>query len=322
MNNWFQRFSAKDPGLLPDAWKHEPNPARLTQHLDRVQMPFELGTVRQQQNQESLQQAYEGVHFTPSKETAALYACGKPPVLLEFEPAYLNQKQDVDAELDNSLLDYLEEKSNDLKSILSKNIPDDDKINEAIESVQDDNDNWDREPNETDSTGDLVFQNQQPLPPTAVLDYLENLYNTRPERNVIEAIQDLSDRLVPEALKIKITNQFRVFALQTIDYLKAIYQIPWYDFTASSHELHETLSDEELQEKGWTKDETNTVFDKQGRIVLDAEDADYGNWLEASKMKPLWTNQQLFFSAMASNDSVWHGTTLARARKAFPSLLG
>lgn len=75
---------------------------------------------------------------------------------------------------------------------------------------------------------------------------------------------------------------------------------------------------EYLEEKGWHM-EADDIINEKGQIVPSYESLIYNQWLS---LTPLYKNDQLYFKGYMSQDSIWHGTTLSRAKSAYPELLG
>jgi hypothetical protein len=297
--------------LDPRAWENELNPARLRQHQDIAWTPY--GKVHQRQNQKELEEKYSGVHFAFTPELAALYAENKatkddPPVLIEIYKQDLPMKADVDAEADESLKYYLIDKKTELQNILNLNIEDKEKIDLIFNDLEDDNMGW-----QTDGT-DLI-QEHQTIPPVAISNYLrEN------QDRILQIVQSLIAGNIPEDLKIAVIGQFRVMHPIISGRVKAIYLIPFVKIDEDMGKDPWEMSDEEIEEEGWQKNDKGEIVDEDGRLIISAESIMYHSWLNMNK---IYEDKQMNLPGMEIDDSntVWHGTTLGRAKQAFPDLL-
>ena len=315
--NWYKKAMALDP----DAWKREPNPARLRQHMDNAWTPF--GTIQQQQDQKELEEKYSGVHFALSAEQAALYAEGKakredPPVLIEIYKQELPMKADVDAEVDYSLPGYLEEKS-DWNKIFSSGLSDEEKADQITDKLDRDKDFWDSGDEIIDNAQDAIASQNVTPPPMSILHYLQN--NFHDDSSLVQAMQSIVNGDIPEQLTIGVVGQFRVMHPIVSERVKAIYIIPWVNLEVDPGMEPWNMSDEQLEEKGWSKDAEGEVVDKEGRKCVSYDDIFANSWLS---MQAIYEDQQQVLPGMEldKSDTVWHGTTLNRARHAFPDLIG
>lgn len=321
--NWYKKAMALDP----NAYKTEPQPARLREHQDvgYAFNPFTGKTLAlpQQQNQEQIDSLYSGVHFAFTQEQAALYACGKataidPPVIIEVEPKGLKQQPDVDALVDRSLSDYIDNKKMEWQSILQSGKDLDTMAEEFYGDIDGDHQNWTMEGDISDTADDIIMQQQLPIPPSVILSLIEK----KTPQQVINIIKQLINGKISSKVLIKLVGQMRVNNNIDSSRVKAIYQIPWIDLSADvtndPHSMDEERRDEYLEEQGWHM-EGDDIINENGQIVPSYEELIYDQWLT---LTPLYVNRQLYFKGYVSKDSVWHGTTLSRAKRAYPDLLG
>jgi len=320
--NWYKKAMALDP----EAYKTEPSPARLQQHQD-ISYGFNPYTgktisIPQIQDQNQIDAMYSGVHFAFTPEHAALYACGKatkddPPVIIEIEPKGLRQQPDVDAMLDQSLTYYIDEKRSDWSSMLQSGEDIETIADNLHEDIDDDVQNWTIEGDINDTADDIVMQQQIPIPPYVIR---ELIVKKSPQR-IVNIIGQLVDGSISNKLLIKIVGQMRVNNSIDSSRVKAIYQVPWIDLSAQAtddiYSMDEEQLEDFLEEKGWHM-ENEDVINENGQIVPSYESLLYNQWLS---LTPLYTNKQMYFKGYTSKDSVWHGTTLSRAKNAYPDLL-
>jgi len=320
-------FNKQAMALDPDAYKTEPNPARLRQHMDvdRVWSPYTGKTIPipQQQNPEEIENLYRGVHFAFTPEHAAIYACGKatkedPPVIIEIEPKGLKQQTDVDAIVDQSLTYYIDNKKSEWQSLLQSGKDIETISDEIINDIDGDLSNWEDGGDVMDTADDIIMQQQTPIPPSVI----QGLISTKAPQQVINTINQLISGKISSKMLIKMVGQMRVNNSIDSSRVKAIYQVPWIDLSAEvtqdPYSMDDEQRDEYLEEQGWHM-EGEDIVNENGQIIPSYESLLYDQWLS---LTTLYKNNQLYFKGYTSKDSIWHGTTLSRARSAYPDLLG
>lgn len=322
LNSWYKKAMALDP----QAYKNEPTPSRLPKHMDTAPafLPSsgKIISIPQPQNQEEIDALYSGVHFAFDAEHAGIYACSKatandPPVIIEIDPQDLKQQADVDAIMDQSLTSYLEEKRNEWKNILKARKNKEQIAWDLYNDVDGDLNNWTEEGDINDDAADVLMQNQRVIPPGVILDMIRNNQEMKDPKQVIAIFKDLISGNISEQTMIKMVGQMRVNNNIDSSRVKAIYQIPWIDFSAETIPELWNAPDEILEEKGWHRDGED-VKNENGQIIPSYDDIVYNQWLS---LKPLYINKQTSFPGYSSEESVWHGTTLSRAKQAYPELL-
>jgi len=322
-NNWYKAAMALDP----NAYKTESQPARLREHQDiaNVWSPFTGKTmaIPQEQDQSKIDELYSGVHFAFTAEHAALYAIGKatkddPPVVIEIEPKGLTQQPDVDAIIDQSLQYYLEEKNKDWLNILQSGEDIETIADNLREDIDNDKDNWSEETDSWETADDVIMREQIPIPPSVIFELITN----KTPKSVIKIIKQLISGKISPKLLIKMVGQMRVNNSIDLSRVKAIYQVPWVDLNAdvtnNPHDMEEEQLEEFLEENGWHMEGEN-IINENGQIVPRYEELIYDQWLS---LTPLYVNKQMYFRGYTSKDSIFHGTTLSRAKSAYPELLG
>lgn len=314
--NWYKIAMALDP----NAWEYEENPARLTEDKDYVVVPAGGRKYKVPQKPQNLENKYKGVHFTDAKELAAIYACYKsslqdPPVLIELDPVDFQKEPDIDAALDQRLTFYLEEKKKEWNAILESSATNEEKFDAIIEDLDGDNMDWGNSDDISD-VGDVVIEGNQSTPPILLETYFRKF---TPEQ-ALQQVQEILNGNIPSQLMIEAINQYRIMQPVGGQRVKAIYQIPLMDFSIEVNEssyLYDGMEDEELEEKGYKK-VGDDVYTEEGKLVPRYEDLGYSDWIS---MKPLYVNNQMSFPQFSSEESTWHGTSLSRAKRAFPDLL-
>lgn len=313
--NWYGLAKKFGMALDPEAYAYEANPARLRRDLDYQTLPFGMGKIHQPQDPKEIKNKYLGVHFTPSKETAGIYACGKatkndPPVIIAVNPKMMQKVPDVDASLNvTTITDYLGDIRQHIQNILSQTKNPSDAKDLILEKLDRDSDHWEYNNEDTDAAS-IIAEEGAGIPPRA----LEHFLSPLPARKAVAQIKAMLKGNIPDELLIAVTNQFRI--LQSIGHreVEGIYQIPWVAFEEDP--LDWDAPDELLEERGYHK-EGDDLVNEEGKIIISYDDALYGHWLS---MTPLYKNQQMPFEWF-EEDVVWHGTSLSRAKQAFPELL-
>jgi len=312
--NWYTKYKMAK-ALDPDAWSYEENPARLTRDRDSVPSPFG-GRILQPQDQKKLEINYRGVHLTPSFNNAVIYANIKstqedPPVVIEIYGDDLKKELDVDAKFDYALDTYLDDKRKEWSELLKKEEDPSTIVEEIKEGIYRDKEGW--EINSEDFLEQIV-EEERPIPPSVVEDYLNGFLS---DKYIIEEIKKIISGKIPNELRITSVQQFRVMKPIVDERVKAIYQVDRINFDQSYNiESLEEMDDEELQEEGIIRIADGKYTDEDGRKLLDYEDIYYSNW---ANQRPLYIDKQQRFSE--TSETVYHGTSLSRARSAFPILL-
>jgi hypothetical protein len=318
MMNWYRDFKRIAMPLDPDAWKNDSNPNRFMSDQDKVWSPYG-GMIPQKQDPDKLEERYKGVHFTFSPEIAAIYANSKanendPPVIIELDSSGMQMELDADASQDYAMDTYIDKKKSEWGQLLeafdAQEIDADEFESRVIDDLWGDVDNYTVEEDVHDVASDIVTQYTRNIPPSIVKEDLEMLNANQ----IVQKIRNTLDSDIPKEWYIHAVNQFRVFDVFDDDKVKAIYRVPWINFGDIYQGGLYDISDEDLEEKGWTKRDDGSVVDDQGRIILDYEDMDYDHWISR---EILYENPN-----SGQGESVWHGTSFSRAQKAFPQLFG
>ena len=320
-------FNKQAMALDPDAYKTETQPARLPQHQDIAHgfnpMTGKSIPIPQRQNPSEIESLYSGVHFAFNPEHAAIYAIGKatkedPPVIIEIEPKGLKQQPDVDAMMDQRLTYYLDDKKNEWQPILQSGKDQQTIADEIYDDIVSDLGNWTEEGDVYDTADDIILKEQVPIPPSVIRDLIIN----KSPQQIINTINQLISGKISNKLLIRMVGQMRVNNNIDSSRVKAIYQVPWVDLSAEATQDPYGMADEQLkelmEEKGWHQ-EGDDIINEKGQIVPSYESLMYNQWLD---LTPLYKNNQLYFKGYTSKDSIWHGTTLSRAKSAYPELLG
>ncbi len=315
--NWYKIQLEKEAMALdPNAWSYDSQPSRLQMHQEQVRTPF--GIVHQRQDETEIEDKYFGVHLTPNENLAAIYALNKanendPPVLIEIDPHQHNKKTDVDAGIEATKLghaiDDIKEKVN--KILARKDLKPTQKRAEILEELFEAGQFWS---NENDGTAfvDVVTAQEETSPYNVIHNYLEPMNM----KDFAKSLKDILSGNIPDALLIASVQQYRITESVPVERVRAIYQIPWIDPQSDLNEYYDE-EEEEDDENDVLNEEDEEAVQKPKRVTY--EDVEYGGWL---KKKTLYKNNQLYFDGFSSEDSVWHGTTLSRAKQAFPELFG
>jgi len=311
--NWYKKAMSLDP----NAWKTEATPARLRQHQDFVTNPLTNTKIPQKQNVEELEALYKGVHFAMTPEHAAIYACGKatqedPPVIIEVDPHQMQKQPDVDAMVSSDLNYYINDRKQKWSAILMSGDSVEEMAQNLVESIENDKMDWEGN-NEIEETMGVIMNEQVPIPSLAIGNYISN----KNEDQIVAIFQDLISGNIPEEMTIRMVGQFRINKPIVSQRVKGIYQVPWVDMESRVETSLNDVDDDYLADKGWHRD-GDEVKNENGQIIPDYEDIIYNQWFS---MTPLYINKQMNLPGYSSEESVWHGTTLSRAKQAFPDLL-
>ena len=301
--------------LDPDAYANEENPSRLGKDHPVQWSPY--GMVQNKVNPEIIHQNYQGVHFTDEEEIAAVYACVKatkddPPVLIEVYSTGMDKQLDIDAIVNRDLDEFIDNKRLEWQTIINSDIDDEEKsskITEDLENIMMDNDSGDN----INDANDFVANKTKGVAPWVIANILKD----KNDQQIVAYINDLISRNIPKELLIAMVNQFRIMTPVGSSVVKGIYQIPLVDFDIDPHEVDENMSDEDLEEKGWHKD-GDDIKTEEDKLVVGFESLENGWWL---KKTPLYVNNQMRLPLNEEESTTWHGTSLSRAKQAYPELL-
>lgn len=304
--NWYKKSRALEPG----AWRGDPDPHRLPRHQDFAKLPW--GSIRQRQDPNVIEKYYHGIHLTDSLELAAIYANGKsnqedPPVVIELYKRGLKELPDADAmETANDVRDVIQ--YSELKNILLSESSVEEK-EEQIQNLFDDP--YFEEQNDTMDLSDIITQKERGSIVIVLRDYLQSFSG----EELIRIAQDLLNGNIPSKILISIVNQFRVIKPIGDKKVHAIYQTNRVNLEEDfNRDQYEDMTDEELAEENITR-KGDEYFDDDGRLLISIESAEYGWWIE---------KKIIYQDSRPSKDTeyTYHGTSLSRAKNAFPKLLG
>jgi len=304
--------------LEPGAWQQEKQPARLQRDMDVVRIPGGMSVV-QKQDPKNLERDYAGVHLAESKMAAIAYANYKatkadPPVVIEIDPTGMTKVPDVDAQIDMAMSAYVDEKASFWKSEIESG-KSEEEIAQAISSdLDDDSGAWEYEPQPSSSVGEVV-SSKDVAPPSVISDAIGSMSDDQ----IVSLFRDLSDKRIPDDLLIKSVGQYRVMNPVISERVRGIYLAPWIDMSAPP--LPEDADESKLASMGLRKVD-GKVRNKKGQRVPTIDEIEYG-WIE-KEVIPLYERNDVPLPGMESvfsGESVWHGTTMSRAKQAFPDLL-
>lgn len=304
--NWYKKSKDLEPG----AWKGDPNPHRLPRHQDFAKLPW--GSMRQRQDPNVIEEYYHGIHLTDSFELAAVYANSKssqedPPIVIELYRSGLKELPDADAiETTNDVRDVIQ--YSELKNILLSESSVEEK-EEQIQNLFDDP--YFDDSSEAMDPSDIIVQKERGSIISALRDYLQSFSG----EELIRAAQDLSSGNIPSKILISIVNQFRVIKPIGDKKVHAIYQTNRANLEEDfNRDQYEEMTDEELAEENKTR-RGKEYFDEDGRLLISIESAEYGWWIEK---KLIYQDPR----PSKNTNFTYHGTSLSRAKSAFPKLLG
>lgn len=292
--------------LDPNAWENEPNPARWRQHMDNVPTPY--GTIHQKQNPKEIENMYHGVHLTSNENLAALYALNKsseedPPVIVEIDPIWHNKKKDVDANIEyNKITAYIDGIKDGLLKILKgggRLINQKEKILDFLDNQA----SFYTMENEGTTVVDIIQHAEEAYPPMVIYNHLKDL---SPQRFIKEVNLLLKGKLSDDLL-IKSVQQYRISEGVPSERVKAIYKLQYID------------PNMDVNEQYYDEDEEDEEDEEEDRYMPDYDDIYNGSW---STRETLYKNNQQYLEGFSSDESVWHGTSLSRAKQAFPDLIG
>lgn len=310
--SWYSK-TKQAMALDPNLWRTDPDPHRLPEHRDVQRTPY--GNFRQPQEIEKLEFWYSGVHFTDSLELAAAYAQGKssqedPPVVIEVYRDTLTPIPDVDAvNFSDSVHVALSE--GEFSEILdNEELDSGEKFSQILNKLQKNLEYSDGN-NEDEDPADFVAGEARDTAESAVMSYLQNISDYDQAINEFRA---MLNGHIPDKILISMANQFRVMTAIESDQVHAIHQIPRVnlDDFKNLYQLEE-MDEEELEDEGVTKIGKD-FFDDDGRLLLDYEFLEYGSWV---KKTPLYQDKK----QTSESDLTYHGTSLSRAKSAYPELL-
>lgn len=313
--SWYRKH-IESMALEPGAWQGDANPHRLQRHHEVVSAPW--GKVKQRVDPQELQSVYTGVHLTNSFELAAAYANSKsnsdqdPPVVIELYDEDFDKLPDADAnEIRLDIQNIMGEKRSEFGLIISGKSSDEEKVEHIIQDLTTDIEMSEFRGDSSDPS-DIIFEKERPLAERAIILYLEKMSDYK---QVIMAIQSMIDGNIPDEVLISAANQYRVMYPIGHEKVHAIYSIVrtnLEDYT-NIYQL-EQLSDEDLEEEGITKS-GNEFFDSRGRKLVDIESVENGWWIEKSLL------YQDPHAPSRTDNFTYHGTSLSRAKQAYPNLL-
>jgi len=341
MPNWLQKISMP---LDPGAWSYEESPHRLQQHQPFVIMPgFGTGgytyKIPQPQDPTKLEKDYYGVHVTQNFNLASIYANNRatkddPPVVIELA----TDKQwepDVDAIKTLDITNYADEKIKEIEGLeeqiqkfQASGQVDWEYITEVFSEVEDMQDiddyyGWENEELLTETVSEELAKNVKKIAPNIVADFFLSFYGTADSKQL-------------------------KFEFYIPEYLRAFYYyylVPLFYGGAHDNRLDayfidqmrfmEAIEDEEIiavYQTEWWKDEIYDPYrgfqeeepepeeqDEEGRTLLDLEEVMYFS----PSSKAIWESP--YTEQIKRNPQVqtyYHGTSLSRAKKALPNLLG
>lgn len=299
--------------LDPNAYSSDSKPARWQEHQNYVSVPG-FGVLPQKQNKDSLKDNYFGVHLTTNKEQAGAYAMMKsnpqdPPVVIElFRNKRRHEKKDIDANLSEQMFfDWIENNKSTITNIVKcEDILD--FLNEEHDFYANDSDNEDPWAEKTHANSNI---------PMVLSDYLENMNEQDCEKHWAL----IKQYKIPTQLVIDHTRQYRemkpiyddrVFAIKQY---KSIALIP----NDNAYQILESNDEDDildmLEENEYTRS-GDKLFDNEGREILTSESIENDWWLVQTAI--LFQNTQ---ALKAGESIVYHGTSLSRAKLAYPDLI-
>jgi hypothetical protein len=301
--SWYKEARALDPGM----WQQDTAPHRRMEDHPTAWTPY--GHVVQNQDQNRLLELYFGVHLTDSIEYAAVYANSKssnndPPVIIEIDEEGLEQLPDVDVAANTAFEDYVSNSSEEWRRVLNSEISVDEKAETLVSSIFDDAQFW-----EDDGSGygsdvaEYVRAMHEGIPPSILSDVLSG----KTSEQVVGIISDFFNNGIPLSYSIAVVRQFRVNTEVGSDRVVAIYQIDRFSDDFKDYNDEDADFDEEDEEDSDFEPETDNSPPKISR-----EDLDY-SWPEL---------KEIYHSSVPHSGSVvYHGTSYARAKQAFPDLI-
>jgi len=145
----------------------------------------------------------------------------------------------------------------------------------------------------------------------ALLYYLQSFSD--PDQSLL-ALHSLINGEIPDKILIFLVNQFRVMSPIGSEKVHSIYKMERVNLEEFRDWEHLNMMDEEeLEDAGITK-VGDQFLDDEGRHFVGYEDTDYGHWLVTELIYQDPTQN-------VSSDYTYHGTTLSRAKSAYPELL-
>ncbi|MFA5600056.1 MAG: hypothetical protein WDA06_05605 [Phenylobacterium sp.] len=303
--NWY-RLSALDP----NAWNWHSKTHRLPSDRNVINTPY--GRIIQKvRNNDELQKDYAGVHTTHDINLAAIYANNlssekDPPVIIEISTTKawypdidaINSTA-VDAEILKEMLSSLDIKNRILKS---NNISE--TIKDIMQDISDlDNVFDDYSGDSVDSVPELIINQSQRNNPSSIVDFFNHYYGSYKIKafynNFIMPLYFNSGE-IDKNLSSWIVNQMRF-----LDPIPESEVIGIHTFRPFNEEFN---INEEYEEDGYEEDKT-----------YQKDKLDYGDVIYGLDIKTVWkSNYEPLINDVF--DTVFHGTTLSRAKQAFPYL--
>lgn len=297
---WYRKIAFP---LDPQAWEADPHPHRLLRHMDYVW---------QRQDPEELRRTYQGVHLTESPGLAGMYASGKasegdPPVIIEVDTAEEERHPDIDVQEDYALDAYLDDKRQEWEEFLDSGESAEAIASAFVDSLQDDATFFEEE-DAPETVSDVVSRNARSIPPTAIENYLSG----KTDDEIADVVRRLVSGNAPPEIQVSVLNQFRLLNPVGDDRVRAIYQVPLMAMDARA-DSYDYMDEERLEREGLAQDAEGNVYDEDGRLLLGYDDLEND---PPFRMTPLYQNP-----SVPEGRTAWHGTTLSRAKQAFPGLL-
>ncbi len=313
------KISQKVMPLDPEAYKYEPEPHRLWEHMDSHPTPWSNTRVPNPQDSGQLEDNYKGVHGTEDIRWAAAYANnraaeGDPPVVIEFAT---NQQwvNDVDAKKDmNSQLEFATEQVLEIEGLReavnrmeASDQVDGDYIAEIFQEVSamEYADMYDWESSYDDTVGDELQRSSVRITADAITDFFSTYYPDDPITAFYQGFLRpvIMGGDVDERLYGHFYNQMRFLEAIKDEIVRVHRVTPWEDEVYNRWD-EEGESGEYLEER-----------EKDGvtRRLIDQEELLYFS----PQTEVIWESPE-----QKPGQTFYHGTSLSRAQKALPFLRG
>jgi len=308
--NWYRKSMALEPGT----YKTDPNPHRQQRHQEKLKTP--MGLIYQKQNPDQIDSDYGGVHLTDSIEMAGVYANNKstiddPPVIIELYKEGLQGIPDIDAKSESvTFSDFMMENKVTFESVVNDDtLTSQEKVEDIVEMLEQCIDFSDG--SEVEDPVDSISAQSVNTTERALLYYLQSFSD--PDQSLL-ALHSLINGEIPDKILIFLVNQFRVMSPIGSEKVHSIYKMERVNLEEFRDWEHLNMMDEEeLEDAGITK-VGDQFLDDEGRHFVGYEDTDYGHWLVTELIYQDPTQN-------VSSDYTYHGTTLSRAKSAYPELL-
>jgi len=319
-DTWLQKMAKVKPmPLSPDAYSSDTQPHRLQRHQETTPMPWGMGRIRQPQNADQIKDLYSGVHASEDFDLAAVYAnnkatAGDPPVVIEFATQQ-RWRNDVDAS--HVMIDDINDRVMEIDGLAEamQQYEETGEIDEEfisdtfedIENQQYDDMFGDNDYGQDYDLTDELSSRARRIHPSQLAEYYNKYYSENPARAFFR------NYLVPlfkrEGIEANIfgfmVNQMRFMEPIEDEQIVAVYRVDRFNPEIFDPMKHDFENDEqpELDEEGrqWVGMDEAYYFSPQSGAQL---------IYESPIAEDLRTNGNIFF----------HGTTLARAKKALTTL--